>query len=160
VVDSLRQAGWSMSPLRLFEGRLEMAGTKPDGRALRLWYQSKPAQLGSSLYKTIQTSHEIAAAKELRPDITLLWDATSHDRRWLLIECKLNEKGIIARAARRALLDLLAYRHAFGDELSKQSGRPYGLGLVWGEGLEPDPECEIMLASKDRLAVAITATVK
>ncbi len=148
-----------MAPIRLFHGQLRMEGTKSDGRTLQLCYQSMPSKLAASLYKTIQSSHNIGKAKELCPDIVLSWETPTHEHRRLLIECKLSEGGIVAKAARRALFDLLAYRRAFRDELDKQAGKPYGLGLAWGEQLEPDLEAEIMLATTDTLAAAIIDTV-
>jgi hypothetical protein len=46
------------------------------------------------------------------------------------------------------LFDLLAYRRAFTILLDDQPG-PYGLGIAWGEALEPNAGVEIMLATLD-----------
>lgn len=159
VRDALAEAGWSMASIRLFHGCIEIDGTKSDGRSLRLYYQSMPAATATSLYKKSLSSHDIENTRELRPDMIISWETPTHEKRQLFVECKLSEEGIVAKAARRAVFDLLAYRQAFRDDLKEQRGSPFGLGLAWGEDLEPDLDAEIMLATRDTLARAIIGTV-
>jgi hypothetical protein len=51
-------------------------------------------------------------------------------------------------SAHEALQNLLAYRRAFDAALA-QPHEPYGLGIAWGEGLQPAPASEITLCSFD-----------
>jgi hypothetical protein len=157
TIDALKSAGWSMSPIRLFRGRLRITGRRPDGRRLNLHYQSNPASLQTSRYKVIQSLHSFPQPHELRPDMILVWDSGNERSRWLLVECKLSKHGVID-AATKALSDLLAYRSAFTTLLDNQPD-PYGLGLAWGQELLPNINAEIMLATPDTLASAVVSTV-
>jgi hypothetical protein len=157
TIEALNRSGWSMSPIHLFYGRLRINGRRPDGRRLQLHYQSNPADMPTSRYKAIQSLHSFPQSQELRPDMVLMWDAPSGPPRWLLAECKLSKHGVID-AARKALNDLLAYRRAFSPLLD-QTPEPYGLGLAWGGDLAPDVTAEIMLATPDTLAIAMSAIV-
>lgn len=91
--------------------------------------------------------------------MVLRWQDRTGERRWLLVECKLSESLGAAHAARQALFDLLAYRRAFEPVLG--SARvPYGLGLVWGEGLAASQASEVLLATTDGIPAAIKAVVQ
>jgi hypothetical protein len=81
--------------------------------------------------------------------------ASGGEHTWLLIEDKLGERRTVASSARAALLDLLAYRTAFHAALSSQ--RTYGLGIAWGAELEPVTDSDIMLATPDRIGIALNA---
>jgi hypothetical protein len=70
-----------------------------------------------------------------------------------LIEAKMGRSRDLAGSARAALFDLLAYRSAFAAVLDGQAG-PYGLGVAWGAGLDPD-DGDVMLTSPDRLSTAL-----
>ena len=82
------------------------------------------------------------------------------EQRWLLIECKLitSQPRAVSSAARQALADLLLYRSDFDAALSHTRGT-YGLGVAWGEGLQPNPASDIMLCTPDTLDDAIRQTV-
>ncbi len=157
VIDALDRAGWVMSPVRLFRGHLRIDGKRPDGRQLRLNYQSNPIDLPRSRYKAIQSSHGFRQPQEMRPDMILKWDTVNGRQMWLLVECKLSKDGV-RDGARKALTDLLAYRKAFTTLLDSQAA-PYGLGIAWGRGLMPNVNEEIMLASPDALSFALGSNV-
>ncbi len=55
-------------------------------------------------------------------------------------------------------MDLLAYRRAF-DHVLAPGGRPYGLGVAWGEELTPAAGAEIALCTPDKLGEAISQIV-
>jgi len=92
--------------------------------------------------------------RELRPDVVLQWTDPDHHNRWLLVECKLSESMKVGHAARQALGDLLAYRRRFDAALTG-TGDPYGLGVAWGEGLDPAIGTEVVLCTPDTLAEAV-----
>ncbi|KAB2360992.1 hypothetical protein [Actinomadura montaniterrae] len=159
VIDGLRQNGWRMQPLFTFEGSVQSHGSKDDGRKLELHYQSVPNALSTgSIYRSVLTSHHFTNVQELRPDLCLRWTDSAGVRRHLLIECKLTEAGRVTVAARHALLDLLAYRQAFGPTLGS-SGIPYGLGVAWGQGLAPATDGEVVLCTPEKLDEAIRQIV-
>jgi hypothetical protein len=85
----------------------------------------------------------------------VLLRANGSEQTWLLIENKLGEKRTVRSSARAALLDLLAYRTAFHAALSSQG--TYGLGIAWGAELEPATDSDIMLATPDRIEIALNA---
>jgi hypothetical protein len=165
VIDALRACGWQMRPFYLFAGSVRTRGHQQDGRQIRLWYQSTPPELASgpelangSLYRQVLASHRFPRRSEFRPDMVLQWTDQGHHARWLLVECKLSESMKVGRAARQALTDLLAYRRAF-DAALRRAGSPYGLGVAWGEGLDPAADAEVVLCTPDTLAAAVRQIV-
>lgn len=161
VIDALKAADWSMESFTLFAGHVYTTGSKPDGRQLRFWYQATPNDLAaSSQYMDVLTDHAFTRSRPLRPDIVLQWTNPGSDQRWLLIECKLitSQVRAVSTAARQALADLLLYRRDFDAVLGHGHG-PYGLGVAWGEGLQPNLTSDIMLCTLDTLSHAISQTV-
>lgn len=158
VIDNLRANGWAMKPFFTFNGSVASDGSSADGRELRLWYQSAPSELvQGNLYRKILKSHQFTRIQELRPDLVLRWTNPAGEDRWLLVECKHTEKAPEG-AARKALSDLLIYRRVFEPALATPSP-PYGLGVVWGEGLDPAVDEEIVLCTPDTLAQAVRQIV-
>ncbi|MEU8361060.1 hypothetical protein AB0C27_34095 [Nonomuraea sp. NPDC048882] len=157
VIDSLQKIGWKMKPFYVFKGKVQSNGAHDDGRQISLWYQSTPPALGAaSAYKQVLRAHSFTNVHELRPDLSLHWRDASGQDRWLLIECKLGEQG--ATAARRALVDMLAYRRAFNSALAA-AGQPFGLGVAWGAGLTPAVQEEVVLCTPDTLGQAVEQIV-
>ncbi|WP_157520584.1 hypothetical protein [Herbidospora daliensis] len=158
VINCLRTNSWTMHPFYTFGGKVKSEGRHPDGRQLQLWYQSAPKQLlGGNLYRQILASHRVARIRDLRPDLVLHWDSPSGDERWLLIECK-QTSGQAQKVARDALTDLFTYRRVFDPALATVRA-PYGLGVIWGEGLDPAVNEEIVLCTPDTLAQAVRQIV-
>ena len=62
----------------------------------------------------------------------------------------------MAKNARAAALDLLAYRRAYAPVLDDQEG-PYGLAYAWGRGLKPTTDAEVTVCTPDTLADALAA---
>ena len=154
VIDELRNGGWQVQPFALFEGHVHTSGLHGDGRQIDLWYQTTPSSLRhGSRYRDVLASHGFTQGG-LRPDLVLRWTHPGGSRRWLLIECKLSQSMSVGHAARQALVDLLAYRRAFGRILSA-GGQPYGLGVAWGQELTPAAGAEIALCTPDKLGKAI-----
>jgi hypothetical protein len=155
---ALEAHGWKLQPLRLFHGAVHTHGFRGDGRRIDVWYQPAPSPLGMSRYAGVLTHHGFPQVRELRPDLVVRWQSSSTVHRTLLIECKFSEHGV-AGAARSALLDLLAYRHAFATALA-DSEPPYGLGVAWGADLAPRLDSEVMLCTPDQLEVALSTTAE
>jgi hypothetical protein len=74
--------------------------------------------------------------------------------KWLIIEAKMGERRSAESSARAALIDLLAYREAFQSTLSPAQS-PYGLGIVWGQDLEPATGSDIMLCTPEHIRAAL-----
>ena len=162
VIDALNTAGWTMAPFTLFAGHVHTTGSMPDGRQISFWYQTTPQDLAaSSQYLDILESHAFTSSRRLRPDIVLRWTDLDGKQRWLLIECKLITKQprAVSNAARQALADLLLYRSDFEAALSPTRG-PYGLGVAWGEGLQPSLPSDVVLCTPDTLDHAIRHIAK
>jgi hypothetical protein len=158
VIDALTSLGWTTAPLTLFHGHVHTTGHTTDGRQIDLWYQTTPrALVDVSHYRQVLTSHGFTGTRQLRPDITLEWTAPDGQQRWLLIECKLSQHGV-RRAARQALADLLAYRADYDATLSATNA-PHGLGVAWGDGLQPMSDSEVVLCTPDTLPQALQQIV-
>jgi hypothetical protein len=152
LVDALRAHGWPLSQFQFHQGDPYAEGRRSDGRQLQLWYQSAPKGLTTgSKYKQTLEAHGFSGQHDPRPDIVLNWADRNGHTRWLVIECKLHRR--VEGGVRRALADLLSYRRAFDTTLA-QAGTPCGLGVAWGEGLEP-VGTEIMLCTPDKLDQAV-----
>jgi poly(3-hydroxybutyrate) depolymerase len=116
-------------------------------------YQHTPRQLSrDSIYRTIQQKHELKVGG-LRPDLVLRYRPTDDDERWLVVEVKGGQRTV-QKSARAAAYDLLAYTTAYKVVLSA-SKPPYGLGVAWGEGLEPSMDEPMMLCTPDTLPQAL-----
>jgi len=127
---------WDVEPLHIVHaGDLRMKARRGSQR-LELIYQSVPSGLKvDSPYLEALHVHGIRPVTR-RPDLVLRIDE-GQQHRWCLVEVKGGKVGV-EKLARRAAFDLHAYRRIFAGALEKQSGaRPYGLGVVWGEGLQP-----------------------
>ena len=90
--------------------------------------------------------------------MVLQWTDQHLRDRWLLVECKLSESRNVGHAARQALTDLLAYRRAFDATLAR-TGDPYGLGVAWGEGIDPAADTEVVLCTPDTLPEVVSQIV-
>lgn len=86
------------------------------------------------------------------PDAEIVY-AGLYYAHWILVEVKGLDRTV-AESARAATQDLLAYRRAFRAALDRQP-KPYGLGIAWGESLEPSSSSEIVLCSPDRIDAAL-----
>lgn len=154
VMDALTSLGWKMAPFTLFHGHVHTSGHTTDSKQIDLWYQTTPRALSeASHYRDVLTSHGFTGARQLRPDIILRWTAPGGQQRWLLIECKLSQSGV-RHAARQALADLLTYRADYDATLAATKG-PHGLGVAWGEGLNPITTSEVVLCTPDTLTQAL-----
>jgi hypothetical protein len=154
VLDTLTGLGWSGDRLRVFRGGLTQR-LRRGTETLTVWYQEVPPALSAgSRYTQIQADHHFPSLGSLLPDMVLR-RVNGSEQTWLLIEDKLGEKRTVGSSARAALLDLLAYRTAFYAALASQ--RTYGLGIAWGAELEPATNSDIMLATPDRIAIALEA---
>ncbi len=155
LIDSLSEHGWPVQPFHLFHGSVQTRAQRQDGRQLTLWYQSTPPSLATgSRYRQVLASHGFAQNQELRPDFVLRWTDLNGQTRWLVVECKLRERTGVRHAARQALADLLSYRRSFDAALTT-CGAPYGLGVAWGSGLQPNCQQEIALCTPDLLTQAV-----
>ena len=146
-----------MEPFTLFAGHVHTTGSTPDGRQIGFWYQTTPHDLAAvSQYLGILAAHAFTMSRPLRPDIVLRWTDPDGGQRWLLIECKLitSQYRAVNSAARQALADLLQYRSDF-DVAFGTTRAPYGLGVAWGEGLQPNLNSDIVLCTPDTLDHAI-----
>jgi hypothetical protein len=151
VIDELRQLGWNVSRLGLFGGSLTLTGTK-ESETITLTYQQTPARLRrDSSYRGALIAHGVGPGP-LRPDLVI---ARTRDGEptWLIIEAKGGERGV-ARSARAATFDLLAYRTAFAYALDRQTA-PFGLGIAWGAELTPSQTNALMLCTPDTLNAAL-----
>jgi hypothetical protein len=152
VLGSLRNLGWALGRLGIFEGSLSLAGVRGDER-LEFTYQRTPRALSrSSNYRAAQRDHGIPAGG-LIPDLVLHYTGRESDR-WLMIEVKGGQRAP-EKSARAALLDLLAYRSAFDPTLRSQAGT-YGLGIAWGRGLQPALGRQVVLCTPDTIEAALT----
>jgi hypothetical protein len=155
IESALRGRGWETSRPGLVRGGALLRATRGLGR-LTLFYQHTPRALSSgSRYAMIQKAHPFRRAGQLRPDF-LFRLVTDGVVRWLLVEVKGGEQRNVAHYARAAALDLLAYRRAFDDVLT-EGAETYGLGIAWGEELEPSGDAEICLCTPDTLPEALDA---
>jgi hypothetical protein len=75
----------------------------------------------------------------------------------VLVEVKGGERPV-TDSARRAALDLLAYRRAFNGVLRLQP-EPYGLGIAWGKELTPSADSELVLCTPDTIGLALARMV-
>jgi hypothetical protein len=152
IIEALRELGWRLSRLGLFEGALRIQGRKGSAE-LELTYQATPKDLSrGSVYQDVQRHHQLKSGA-LRPDLVIKL-CREDEERWLLIEVKGGERPV-AQSARAAAYDLLAYRTAFAPALSAQDGYPYGLGIAWGLDLDPSLAGEIVLCTPDRIRDAL-----
>lgn len=156
ILEVLRELGWSMGRLGLFEGALRVSGQKGSA-VLELTYQATPKDLSrGSVYRDVQRDHQLNPGA-LRPDLVI--KVSRRDQaRWLLVEVKGGERAG-SHSARAAAYDLLAYRTAFASVLSEQAGHPYGLGIAWGADLQPNVAGEIVLCTPDTIREAISQLV-
>jgi hypothetical protein len=137
IVDALRMSGWPLQPFHLVEGKIRSQGRRADGRTIQLWYQSSPRQfIVASRYRHILQQHTFSHQLPLRPDLLLQWKDQQGTVRHLMVECKLSQTRGVGHAARQALVDLLAYRRAFGSALGSVAG-PYGLGVAGEKNSSP-----------------------
>jgi hypothetical protein len=154
ILDGLAALGWMLGRLGLFEGALKLNGRR-DSEALEVAYQHTPRALSrDSIYRTIQQSHELTAGG-LRPDLVLRYSSSRRGERWLVVEVKGGHRSV-QKSARAAAYDLLAYATAYETVLTA-SDHPYGLGIAWGEGLEPAVNEPIMLCTPDALPQALAS---
>ncbi|MEQ8832821.1 MAG: hypothetical protein RJQ01_09435 [Microcella sp.] len=152
LIDGLVEVGWKRPRPRLLRNALLFESRMGD-RRLTLHYQSAPQDLtAGSRYRSVQDAHGIPVG-QLRPDFVLTTSDSQGVRR-IVVEVKGGPKRRISDSARAALSDLLAYRRAFGPALGPQ-GAPYGLGIAWGEQLEPSDQSEILLCSPDTVGRAL-----
>ncbi|XVQ08097.1 hypothetical protein ACQP1W_36835 [Spirillospora sp. CA-255316] len=159
LMEALQEHGWKMAPFFTFQGAVQSNGVRQDGREVQLWYQSTPPELtAQSHYTGVLAAHKFRSIQVLRPDVVLRWRDQSNVDRWLLLECKLSQRGGVSRAARDALTDLLGYRRSF-DHVLSNGGEPYGIGVAWGEGLQPATNAEVVLCTPDTLPSAISRIV-
>jgi hypothetical protein len=154
VLRTLAEMGWQLERFGLVEGSLKLRGLRGSER-LELAYQHTPAGLSvDSVYREAQRAHAIHPGA-LRPDL-VIHRVSENSERWLMIEIKGGERQV-EDSARQALKDLLGYRAAFEATLSDQPS-PFGLGIAWGEGLDPASDGEIMLCTPDTLRAALAVT--
>lgn len=153
VIGALRQLGWRLTRLGLFEGALHLTGNRGSDR-VDLAYQASPAALRrGSAYRALLDAHEIPRSA-LRPDLILRYHSDVGTT-WLFIEAKGGRRPI-ADSARAAALDLFAYRTAFAHALTHQRA-PFGLGVAWGTELMPQASGGVMLCSPDGIRSALEA---
>jgi hypothetical protein len=150
---ALTELGWEGRESSLIGGGAIFSGER-GGHTLDLYYQRTPTALSKgSRYGAIQRAHGFSNAGQLRPDLVAEMTAPSGETRWLLIEVK-GVEGPAAGSARAAILDLLAYRQAFDPVLAEQAGI-YGVGVAWGQAVQPGPPAEILVCSPDTLRDAL-----
>jgi hypothetical protein len=152
TIRALRELGWALDRLGLFEGSLRLTGRK-DTRKLELTYQATPTGLSrGSHYRAIQQAHSINPGA-LRPDLVIRQDHNGTES-WLLIEAKGGERRV-DHSARAATFDLLAYRTAFARALDNQAA-PFGLGIAFGAELDASPTSNVMLCTPDTITPALS----
>jgi hypothetical protein len=159
VIEALRreESGWSLSPLRLFHGRLHLAGKRKDD-TIDLWFQTIPKEFREqSVYTAVQSTHGFMHPSSRIPDFVIRRTQESGSS-WLIGEIKLRSDRSVEVAARDALADLLSYRQDFRGVLDL-SPEPYGLGIAWGRA---GPELlhansEVMLVTRAGIPQAIAA---
>ncbi|WFG42337.1 hypothetical protein [Pseudonocardia alni] len=153
---ALADGGWAVQQGRVFGGHLRFSATRRD-EALDVWYQGVPAKLRrTSAYTAAQRAHALPGAADLRPDLVLALRKPGQLTEWLIVEAKTtHDHTALPVLARRALVDLLAYRSAYTEHLHRQ--HVWGLGVVWGSELRAAPDHEVGLCTPDRLADAVAA---
>jgi hypothetical protein len=152
IEQSLRELGWRISRPGLVKGGVFLKARK-DARRLTLYYQRAPEALTiGSVYRDVQRGHQFAGIGGLVPDYVLKIEE-GDSVRWTLVEVKGVERAV-QKSARAALSDLLGYRRAF-DPVLKAGPAPYGIGIAWGNGLEPAPDAEIALCTPDCIGQAL-----
>jgi hypothetical protein len=152
IESALDRLGWNPSQPGLMRGGLLLEGHRSDSR-IAVYYQTAPRELANgSLYRTVQDRHPFEQSSDLRPDFVVRVD-NGQERRWLLVEVK-GVKRAVARSARAALQDLLAYRRAYEPVLGGTTGT-YGLGIAWGVGLQPATDSEIALCTPETVEQAL-----
>jgi hypothetical protein len=153
VMRILRRQGWGEPHATLFKPPLIYIGTRGNAK-LHLYFQHAPADLTvDSVYRRVQKNHSFIAIGGLIPDLVLRIKTPSATR-LVMLEVKWGVQRDVAQLARAALSDLMGYRRAFNKSLSDQSG-PYGIGYVWGEGLLPASDSEVLLCTPDTLEDAL-----
>jgi hypothetical protein len=131
----LQEQGFVLDPLRLFRGSLRFVGVRDRERVTGIYQSTPRAWREGSRYRAAQAAHGLPAVHDLRPDVVLRVESPGTAPRWLAIEAKTTSGTVsVPHLARRAIVDLLAYRAAFASVLAEQQA--WGLGVVWGEGLE------------------------
>lgn len=157
TIGSLTELGWRGRESSLLRGGRIFSAAR-DGQRLELYYQQTPAELSrGSRYREIQRAHRFSRSGPLRPDLVVRLSSADGETRWIVFEVK-GVKRAVAKSARAAILDLLAYRRAFEPALAGQSGA-YGIGVAWGAELRPAADGEILLCSPDRLSEALAAAL-
>ena len=128
----LHDAGWAVDRARLVEGAVRFVAVRGE-RRLTVWFQGVPGELSAaSAYRAAQHTHGFGRVNDLRPDLVLgLETVGGGPTRWVVVEAKTaTTERPVPELARRALLDLLAYRSAYAVHLAPQF--MWGLGVVWG----------------------------
>lgn len=154
----LAGTGWTVDRARVFGGALRFSATRGRDR-LTVWYQGVPSELRqTSSYVAALRAHALPAVGDLRPDLVLELDPSDGPVRWLIVEAKTtHDRTPLNVLTRRALVDLLAYRWAYADRLDGQE--VWGLGVVWGAGLDSASGHEVGLCTPDRLGGALAAFI-
>lgn len=157
---AFKKLGWSVSIPGLVRGGMVLLTAQRDEMTATVWYQHAPPGLsGRSVYGDIQRLHGIAVGR-LRPDFVVRVTSAGSER-WLVVEVKGVQRDV-EDSARHAVLDLLAYRRAFGAALDDQTADVYGIGIAWGEQMAPESGSEILLCSPDTVerafAIALDGT--
>jgi hypothetical protein len=151
VIGSLRELGWQLEPLGLFQGSLLLRGRR-DSEQLELSYQSTPKELRrDSRYRDVLKAQGVSPGP-LRPDLVLT-RTSQHSVTRLLVEAKGGRRDA-AESARAATFDLLAYRTAYSGALDQQAAF-FGLGIVWGADLRPSESSEISLCTPDTVKLGL-----
>jgi hypothetical protein len=134
IESALQDLGWKTTlPGLVRSGRFLRA--KHGMASIDMYYQRAPKALGQpSIYGDVQTAHAFPGTGVLRPDYVLRFTHLGSIR-WVLVEVKGVDRPV-EDSAREAIQDLLAYRRAFAATLDQQE-EPYGLGIAWGEGVQP-----------------------
>jgi hypothetical protein len=134
------------------EARATEATRRPKGfcrrrntSKLEIFFQ-RPLQAATTTpYGKVQQRHGLGVGA-LLPDLLLRF-TTGSEHRWVVGEIK-GVGTLGAKYANDALFDLLAYRQAYDHTLSGQPGA-WGLGIAWGEGLDPSSASEVVLCTPD-----------
>lgn len=151
ILEALERRGWRLEKLRLIEGALRLRGVRESSRLVLHYEQPPRAFKGHSRYSGALRAHTVRA-RALRPDFTVQLSAESGTT-WTMFESKQYRK--VSSGARASLRDLLAYRRAFSEVLDKQPAGVYGIGLVWGGGLEPKDGSDVALTTPDHIEDAL-----
>lgn len=155
---SLEELGWRGEQAPLIRGGPIFSAGRSE-RTLDLYYQVPPAEFrAGSPYTEIQRAHGFRRRGWLRPDLILRVSGVDDSPRWLMLEVKGVGRSV-AKYARSAARDLLAYRRAFNPALTGQPGA-YGIGVAWGAELKPAPQAEILLCSPDTLSDALAMALE